>query len=66
VLLGSGFIAGEGMMGVVIAVIAVITSQVPKLFEIHYPADWMGQLVSAVAFAGLGYYLYRVARSRPV
>jgi putative OPT family oligopeptide transporter len=66
VLLGSGFIAGEGMMGVVIAVIAVITSQVPRLFEIHYPAEWIGQLVSAIAFGVLGYYLYRVARSRPV
>lgn len=66
VLLSSGFIAGEGMMGVVIAVIAVITSKVPSLFAIHYPAAWMGEVVSALAFAGLGYYLFRTARSRPV
>jgi len=65
VLLSSGFIAGEGMMGVVIAVIAVITSQVPSVFRIDYPSAWMGQIVSAVAFAALGYYLYRVARSKP-
>jgi len=65
ILLGSGLIAGEGLMGVVIAVIAVITSGVPKFFEIPYPAKWMGMVVSGVVFAGLGWYLYRVAaRSR--
>lgn len=61
ILLGSGLIAGEGLMGVVIAVIAVITSKVPKLLEIVYPAPWMGQVVSALAFTALGWYLYRVA-----
>jgi len=65
ILLGSGLIAGEGLMGVVIAVIAVITAKVPKFFEIKYPADWIGMAVSGVIFAGLGYYLYSVAaRSR--
>jgi UDP-N-acetylmuramyl pentapeptide phosphotransferase/UDP-N-acetylglucosamine-1-phosphate transferase len=63
--LGSGLIAGEGLMGVVIAVIAVITSKVPKFFEIPYPADWMGMVVSGLVFAGLGWYLYVIAaRSR--
>jgi putative OPT family oligopeptide transporter len=66
VLLSSGFIAGEGMMGLVVAIIAVITTQVPNYFEINYPAEWMGQVVSALAFAALGYYLYRMAKSRPV
>jgi putative OPT family oligopeptide transporter len=61
ILLGSGLIAGEGLMGVVIAVIAVITSKVPKLWEIVYPASWMGQVVSAIAFTALGWFLYRVA-----
>jgi putative OPT family oligopeptide transporter len=65
VLLSSGFIAGEGMMGVVIAVIAVITAKVPSLFELHYRAEWMGEVASALAFVALGYYLFRVARSRP-
>lgn len=65
VLLGSGLIAGEGLMGVVIAVIAVITSKVPKFFEIPYPAGWMGMTVSGVVFALLGWYLYGIAaRSR--
>jgi len=61
VLLGSGLIAGEGLMGVVIAVIAVAISKVPKYFEIHYPTAWVGQVVSALVFCGLGWYLYAVA-----
>jgi putative OPT family oligopeptide transporter len=65
ILLGSGLIAGEGLMGVVIAVIAVITAKVPKFFEIKYPTEWIGMTISGVIFAGLGYYLYSVAaRSR--
>jgi putative OPT family oligopeptide transporter len=61
ILLGSGFIAGEGLMGVVIAVFAVVMSKAPKFFEIHYPAYWMGEVVSAIAFAVLGWYLFSVA-----
>ena len=61
ILLGSGFIAGEGLMGVVIAVIAVITAKIPKFLEIHYPSEWMGQVVSAIMFAALGWFLYSVA-----
>jgi hypothetical protein len=61
ILLGSGFIAGEGLMGVVIAVIAVIISETPKYLEVHYPTDWLGQIVSAIIFAGLGWFLYIVA-----
>jgi putative OPT family oligopeptide transporter len=65
ILLGSGLIAGEGLMGVVIAIIAVITSQKPKFFEIPYPAEWMSMVVAGLVFAGLGWYLYGVAaRSR--
>ncbi|MCP5046616.1 MAG: oligopeptide transporter, OPT family, partial [bacterium] len=61
ILLGSGLIAGEGLMGVVVAIIAVITSEAPNLFEIHYPAKWMSMAVSALAFAALGWFLYKVA-----
>jgi putative OPT family oligopeptide transporter len=63
VLLGSGFIAGEGLMGVVIAVIAVIIADKPKFFELVYPQDWMGQLASGIMFAALGYFLYHTATS---
>ena len=60
-LLGSGLIAGEGLMGVVIAAIAVAISQSPKYFEIHYPAKWIGSLVSMIAFTALGWFLYSIA-----
>ncbi|HHS12688.1 MAG TPA: oligopeptide transporter, OPT family [bacterium] len=60
-LLSSGLIAGEGLMGVVIAVIAVITTQAPKYLPIHYPAQWMGQLVSGLVFCLLGWILFRAA-----
>jgi putative OPT family oligopeptide transporter len=61
VLLGSGFIAGEGLMGVVVAVIAVLLAKTPRYLEVHYPQEWMGQIVSLAAFVGLGYHLMRVA-----
>ncbi|MBN2069912.1 MAG: oligopeptide transporter, OPT family [Candidatus Krumholzibacteriota bacterium] len=65
ILLGSGLIAGEGLLGVVIAIIAVIISKSPKYLEISYSPVWIGQGVSAIVFAALGWYLYRVAaRSR--
>lgn len=63
ILLSSGLIAGEGLMGVVIAVIAVILSRAPKFFEIHYPSEWMGSVVSLLAFSLLGWYLLQIAKS---
>lgn len=63
ILLGSGFIAGEGMMGIVIAVIAVIISKEPEFFKISYSPAWIGEIVSAIAFSVLGYYIYKVAVS---
>ena len=61
ILLGSGLIAGEGLMGVVIAIIAVVMTKVPKFFEISYPGEWMGMLVSGLIFSFLGWFLYRLA-----
>jgi hypothetical protein len=61
VLLGSGLIAGEGLMGVVIAIIAVVIAKTPQYGVVHYPSEWIGQVVSLLAFAALGYFLYRVA-----
>ncbi len=63
ILLSSGLIAGEGLMGVVIAVIAVILTKSPKFFEIIYPSEWMGSIVSLLAFSLLGWYLVKVAKS---
>jgi len=61
ILLGSGFIAGEGLMGVVIAIIAVIMTRSPKFFGISYPQPWMGQVVSALVFSAVGWFLYAMA-----
>ena len=67
VLLGSGFIAGEGLMGVVIAIIAVVISKRPEYLKITYSPLWVGEIVSVIAFTALGYFLYRVAaKSRVV
>ena len=61
VLLGSGLIAGEGLMGVVVAVIAVALSRAPKYLEIHYSPEWLGQIVSVIMFSVLGWFLYSIA-----
>jgi putative OPT family oligopeptide transporter len=61
VLLGSGLIAGEGLMGVVIAIFAVAMSKTPKFLEIHYSNEWIGEVVSFVIFGILGWFLYSVA-----
>jgi hypothetical protein len=61
VLMGSGFIAGEGLMGVVVAIIAVVIARTPQYGIVHYPAEWMGQVVSLLAFAALGWFLLRAA-----
>jgi len=61
ILLSSGFIAGEGLLGVVIAIIAVIILRTPKFLQIDYSPAWLGQIVSATIFGLLGWYLYKVA-----
>ncbi len=61
VLLGSGLIAGEGLMGVVIAIFAVAMSRTPKFLEIPYSPEWIGEVVSFVIFGMLGWFLYSVA-----
>jgi hypothetical protein len=45
----------------VIAIIAVIMTKTPKFLQVQYPAAWLGQVVSAVIFCLLGWYLYKVA-----
>lgn len=61
VLLGSGLIAGEGLMGVIIAVFAVAMSEAPKFLEIPYSPAWIGEVVSFIIFGILGWFLYRIA-----
>ena len=63
ILLGSGFIAGVGILGIISAIIAVIISRTPKFFEIHWNPSWLGEIVSVLCFSVLGLFLYRVAAS---
>jgi putative OPT family oligopeptide transporter len=64
VLLGSGLVGGEGLLGVVIAGLAGVAAargQDPW----HLSPDWAGSLaplVSAVAFLALGWLFFRLAR----
>jgi hypothetical protein len=57
ILLGSGFIAGEGLMGVGIALYAFITGKRPEGFGFAFEGHW-GELVAVAAFAALGYLLF--------
>lgn len=61
VLLASGLIAGEGVMGIGLAVTALILQRKPEglSFGLEGPA---GDTVSLLAFVLLGFLLYRVAR----
>jgi putative OPT family oligopeptide transporter len=57
ILLGSGFIAGEGLMGVGVALYAFITGEKPEGFGLAFEGHW-GELVAVAAFAALGYLLF--------
>lgn len=59
VLLGSGLIAGEGIMGVTIAAFAVFTGTRPA--GLPFGLEGIpGEVVSFAAFLALGYYIYRM------
>ena len=57
VLLGSGFIAGEGLMGVGIALYAFITGHKPGGVGFSFEG-LTGDLVALAAFAAMGWLLY--------
>ncbi|MBN1996550.1 oligopeptide transporter, OPT family [candidate division KSB1 bacterium] len=56
ILLGSGLIAGEGLMGVAIAAYAAITSELPKGIGLRWPA-FMGDIVTLIMFSILALFL---------
>jgi putative OPT family oligopeptide transporter len=61
ILLGSGFIAGEGLMGVMVALYAFTTSSKPAGFGIDL-GEPFGSIVAMLIFSGLGYMLFASSR----
>ncbi|MBT3181274.1 MAG: oligopeptide transporter, OPT family [Deltaproteobacteria bacterium] len=62
VLFGSGLIAGEGMMGVLIAFYAFFMGK-PKGIGVAWPGH-LGEFVSFALFAAMGFYLFRRSRAK--
>jgi hypothetical protein len=63
VLLGSGLIAGEGLMGVGVAIFAVITTHKPYGWFPEAWAEHFGyQVVAVIAFALLAWFIIRMTR----
>jgi hypothetical protein len=60
VLLGSGLIGGEGIMGVIIAGYALWTGAIPEGLSFGLTGI-SGQIVSFIVFCSLGYFLFRIA-----
>jgi putative OPT family oligopeptide transporter len=60
VLLSSGLIAGEGIMGVLIAGYAVWTASKPEGVTFGI-SGLMGDVVSFLVFAGLGFFIYQLS-----
>ncbi|MFQ5583877.1 MAG: OPT family oligopeptide transporter, partial [Calditrichia bacterium] len=65
VLLSSGLIAGEGIMGIAVAGIAFSLKHKPGGLPFGLEG-LVGEMVSFAAFLLLGYYLYRVATKKKV
>ena len=63
VLFASGLIAGEGLTGVGIAITALAMGQKPPGFGFAFTGA-TGALVSLLAFAIVGWFLYRVSINR--
>ena len=63
ILLSSGLIAGEGIMGVIIAAYAFFANKVPAGVAFGLKGV-PGQIVSFAVFLMLGYFLFRIATRR--
>jgi putative OPT family oligopeptide transporter len=63
ILLGSGFIAGEGIAGVAIALYAFITAKKPEGIGLHWPGN-LGDFVSLAAFCLLIAYILFMTRKK--
>jgi len=65
VLLSSGLIAGEGIMGVLIAAYAIWLGAAPEGFAFGL-SGLSGEIMSFLVFCILGYYLYKLALRKKV
>jgi uncharacterized oligopeptide transporter (OPT) family protein len=63
VLLGSGLIAGEGLMGIVMASYAFYMGRKPEGIDLGLP-PLVADLVSLAAFVLLGFFIFKVARMK--
>ncbi|HRU50915.1 MAG TPA: oligopeptide transporter, OPT family [Planctomycetota bacterium] len=63
VLLSSGLIAGEGILGIAIACFALVAGHAPKGVGFTIPGVY-GEIISFALFLLLGAYLYRIGRKR--
>ncbi|HUF10485.1 MAG TPA: oligopeptide transporter, OPT family [Rhodothermales bacterium] len=63
ILFGSGLVGGEGLFGVLIAAYAAITSLSPEGIGHAWAGDY-GQLFAALAFGGLMWYFYGLAKRK--
>jgi len=62
ILLGSGFIAGEGLAGVLIAIYAYIAKAKPKGIGLVWPGN-LGDFISLAAFVALvSYLIYKTSK----
>lgn len=62
VLLGSGLIAGEGLVGVGVALYGNIKGQRPPGFHFPWSEEPWFMIVAAVAFVALGWFIVRMTR----
>jgi putative OPT family oligopeptide transporter len=63
VLLGSGFVAGEGVMAVIISFYAYIVGHKPEAVSWAL-SETTGKIVSLLAFAAVGFFLVQMTRKR--
>ncbi len=63
ILLGSGFVGGEGLLGVGIAAVAFVTSRKPAGIGTDWLGpDWLAMLAGTAAFALLAIWFVRLVR----
>lgn len=63
ILFGSGLIAGEGILGVLLALYAVILKSKPQGIGVHL-SPLAGDLVSIIVFGGLAIFLLRITKTK--